>query len=165
MIACTVYESPLGPIVLEADQVGLRRVYFGDLVSGDQLAETSVAQPQLSPILAQALAWLRAYFSGEALPPLPPLAPKGTPFQKKVWQALAAIPHGQTVSYGQLAQQINCRSAQAIGQAVGKNPLLLVIPCHRVLGSQGQLTGYAAGIDKKAWLLAHESRQIRERKS
>ena len=90
------------------------------------------------------------------------MEPKGTDFQKRVWQRLLEIPYGQTVSYGQLAREIGQAlgkekmSAQAVGQAVGRNPISILIPCHRVVGVKGQLTGYAGGLDKKIWLLRHE---------
>ena len=82
--------------------------------------------------------------------------PAGTPFQLQVWNALLQIPYGQTTTYGELAQKIGCKSAQAVGGAVGRNPLSILIPCHRVMGADGQLTGYAGGIDKKAFLLKLE---------
>ena len=84
------------------------------------------------------------------------LAPQGTAFQQSVWQVLREIPYGKTMTYGEIAQKIQCASAQAVGGAVGKNPLSVFVPCHRVLGSQGQLTGYAGGLERKRWLLSHE---------
>jgi len=95
-----------------------------------------------------------------------PLMPAGTPFQKQVWQLLLTIPHGETKTYGNLAGEMAVilgkekMSAQAVGQAVGKNPISILIPCHRVVGANGQLTGYASGLDRKSWLLRHEGRQI-----
>lgn len=83
------------------------------------------------------------------------LAPQGTAFQQSVWQVLREIPYGKTMTYGEIAQKIQCASAQAVGGAVGKNPLSVFVPCHRVLGSQGQLTGYAGGLERKRWLLSH----------
>ena len=85
-----------------------------------------------------------------------PLAPQGTAFQERVWQLLREIPYGETKTYGQLAQDLSCGSAQAVGQAVGRNPLTILVPCHRVMGKDGQLTGYASGLDRKRWLLHHE---------
>lgn len=84
------------------------------------------------------------------------MSPQGTAFQKKVWTLLTRVPSGQTITYGQIAEQIGCKSAQAVGGAVGKKPLSLFIPCHHVLGSQGQLTGYAGGVERKCWLLDYE---------
>ena len=88
------------------------------------------------------------------------LCPRGTAFQQRVWQLLQDIPYGETLTYGDIAQRLNCPSAQAVGGAVGKNPLSIMIPCHRVLGSRGHLTGYAGGLDRKNWLLAHEQSAI-----
>ena len=86
-----------------------------------------------------------------------PLSPKGTDFQQRVWTYLTQIPYGESRTYGEIARALSCRSAQAVGQAVGRNPLLLLIPCHRVLGTEKKLTGYAAGLDRKRWLLHHEA--------
>lgn len=106
----------------------------------------------------QALAWLRAYFAREPLPDLPPLAPAGTPFQQRVWRALADIPPGQTRTYGELATQLGT-APRAVGGALRANPIPIIIPCHRILAAQG-LGGYAGaseeGRRRKAWLLAHE---------
>jgi methylated-DNA-[protein]-cysteine S-methyltransferase len=107
--------------------------------------------------------WLADYFGGKNPPPEPALAPRGTPFQQTVWGMLREIPYGKTVSYGQIAAQIASASggkpsAQAVGGAVGHNPLSLLIPCHRVVGASGSLTGYAGGIDKKQALLELERR-------
>lgn len=85
-----------------------------------------------------------------------PCRHRARPFRKKVWTLLTRVPSGQTITYGQIAAQLTCKSAQAVGGAVGKNPLSIFIPCHRVLGSQGQLTGYAGGLERKCWLLDYE---------
>ena len=87
------------------------------------------------------------------------MLPKGTPFQQRVWQRLLETPYGQTVTYGELAKVLGCKSAQAVGGAVGRNPISILIPCHRVVGADGSLTGYAGGMENKIWLLEHESRQ------
>ena len=118
------------------------------------------------PVLHQTVQWLDAYFRGEAPAVEVPLNLKGTDFQKQIWNILLTIPYGQLRSYGEIAEEMAVRSgkqkmsAQAVGQAVGKNPVSILIPCHRVVGSNGKLTGYAGGIDKKIWLLRHEGRQI-----
>ena len=103
-------------------------------------------------------AWLRAYFSGcSPLPPLPPLVPTGTAFQKAVWQQIAAISPRTTTTYGQIARALGMPGAsRAVGQAVGANPLPILIPCHRVLAAGGKLGGYSSGLRRKRWLLAHE---------
>lgn len=108
---------------------------------------------------------LDAYFSGEEVDfTALQLDAIGTEFQEKVWALLKEIPHGQTTSYGQLAQQLGLRSGQAVGGAVGRNPYSVIVPCHRVLNQKGQLTGYAGGLDKKIWLLQHENPRFEVKK-
>lgn len=115
-----------------------------------------------APVLAQARSWLDRYFSGDVPDPRElPLAPHGTPFRHAVWEALLAIPYGETVTYGQLAQRVGDMSgtrasARAVGGAVGANPIGIIIPCHRVVGASGSLTGFGGGIETKVALLAHE---------
>ena len=143
-----MYCSPLGDIVLTSDGSALTGLRFAEATNGEQAQDI--------PPLADACRWLDLYFSGAKPDFIPRLAPQGTPFQQSVWGELLAIPYGHTVSYGYIAQRLRCRSAQAVGGAVGRNPIALIIPCHRVIGSNGQLTGYAYGLDRKQWLLAHE---------
>ena len=114
------------------------------------------ALKQVHPSHATVMAWLDHYFAGDTIAISFPLAPQGTAFQERVWQLLREIPYGETKTYGQLAQDLSCGSAQAVGQAVGRNPLTILVPCHRVMGKDGQLTGYASGLDRKRWLLQHE---------
>lgn len=116
-----------------------------------------------SQVLQQTVRWLDSYFSAEKPDPSGlPLNPAGTQFQLQIWKLLSEIPYGQTVSYGKLAAMIaahrQCKrmSAQAVGHAIGANPIGIIIPCHRVIGSKGQLTGYAGGLWRKRWLLHHE---------
>ena len=143
-----VYHSPLGDIVLTSD---------GTALTGLRFAESPcVEQAQDIPPLADACRWLDLFFNGVRPDFTPRLAPRGTPFQQSVWRELLAIPYGHTVSYGYIAQRLHCSSAQAVGGAVGRNPIALIIPCHRVIGSDGHLTGYAYGLDRKQWLLSHE---------
>ena len=99
--------------------------------------------------------WLDAYFAQRDLPPLPPLAPAGSPFRLSVWERLQAIPYGQTRTYGELSAEL-CSSPRAVGGAAGHNPISILIPCHRVLGTGGSLTGYAGGLNKKKLLLKLE---------
>ena len=114
------------------------------------------------PVFDAAIRWLDLYFSGEKPDFTPTLSPKGTGFQKTVWELLQTIPYGQTVTYGLLAEKVaeQCglarMSAQAVGGAVSRNPISLIIPCHRVIAADGSPTGYAGGIDKKLWLLQLE---------
>ncbi len=117
------------------------------------------------PIFRQTENWLDAYFRGECPPVTVPIVLEGTPFQQMVWDILLTIPYGETRSYGSIAGEAASKlgkekmSAQAVGQAVGRNPVSILVPCHRVVGSNGNLTGYAGGMEKKIWLLKHESQQ------
>ena len=145
-----LYHSPLGDIVLTSDGSALTELRF---------AEATNREPaQDIPSLADACRWLDLYFSGCMPNFTPRLAPLGTPFQLSVWRELLTIPYGQTTSYGFVAKRLLCHSAQAVGGAVGRNPIALIIPCHRVIGSDGHLTGYAYGLDRKQWLLSHETK-------
>ena len=125
----------------------------------DLLRKHTEEAPDL-PIFRQTERWLEAYFSAAPLPDLPPLAPQGSPFRRRVWELLLTIPFGQTTTYGDLAAQLKQTgipaSAQAVGGAVGRNPISILIPCHRVIGANGALTGYAGGIDAKRFLLELE---------
>lgn len=149
--------TPLGQMSLVADETALLGAYFEGQAYFERGFEEAVFSRDGHPVLEQASLWLAAYFRG-AEADLPPLAPKGSPFQERIWHVLLAIPYGQSMTYGQIANQIQCPSAQAVGGAVGRNPLSLFIPCHRVLGAKGQLTGYAGGLERKIWLLEHEKR-------
>lgn len=142
-----VVETPVGFLHLETDGTALTRVEF---CAGPS------ANPQ-SDLLRRAAQQLTEYFSGARRTFSLPLAPKGTPFQCAVWRALCDIPYGQTRSYGQIAAAVgSLRAARAVGMACNRNPIGVIIPCHRVVGANGALTGYAGGMDKKAALLALE---------
>ena len=130
-----VYFSPVGNIVLTSDGTALTGLRFAEVINEKPA--------QYIPPLADACRWLDLYFSGARPDFTPLLAPQGTPFQQSVWREILAIPYGHTVSYGYIAQRLRCRSAQAVGGAVGRNPVALIIPCLRVIGSDGQQTGYA----------------------
>ena len=151
------YDSPLGNLLLECTDGGLTGIYMN--------RENHHEQDD-HPILHRTAAWLDAYFRGENLPVEIPLAPEGTEFQKQVWKILLTIPYGGTKSYGDIAREMALlrgkkkMSAQAVGQAVGRNPINILVPCHRVLGSQGQLTGYGGGLPRKIWLLKHEGHDL-----
>ena len=154
--------SSLGDILLASDGEALTGLWFaGQKHFPAELLEHACMQRM--PVFAQAEKWLKAYFAGEQPAQLPPLAPQGTAFQREVWQILLEIPYGQTVTYGEIARRlakkrgIAAMSAQAVGGAVGHNPISLMIPCHRVLGAGGSLTGYAGGIERKKALLALET--------
>lgn len=144
----TYHDSPLGPITLTFDGEALICLRFGKTDNNCVNPLSTFHYP-----FSTCIRWLDLYFSGRQPDFTPPLSLTGTDFQRRVWQALLEIPYGQTVSYGELARRIGCRSAQAVGQAVGKNPISIIVPCHRVVGSDGSMTGYAYGIEKKQYLL------------
>ena len=151
------HESPLGKMLLAADDGGLMGAWFYGqryFARGLEGAEKDVEAE--TPVLAAARRWLDAYFAGErpGVADLP-LAPRGTAFQRRVWGALLAIPYGETRTYGELAAELGS-SPRAIGTAVGRNPISVIIPCHRVVGAGGSLTGYAGGLDRKQALLELE---------
>ena len=154
-------ESPLGPILLAGDGEALTGLWFeGQKYERAGVPEDAPTDETL-PVFETARAWLRAYFAGKALPELPPLRPAGTAFQQAVWRQLLAIPYGETGTYGRLAGELAAvlghpTSARAVGSAVGRNPISLMFPCHRVLGSDGSLTGYAGGLAQKERLLILE---------
>lgn len=148
-----LYDSPIGQIQLKATETQLLEVSF--------LSEEKPEMSEFSSsIIKKTVAFLDDYFSGKEPKDLDFLFEgSGTPFQKKVWRAVSAVAWGETVTYGELAKRVSCGSAQAVGQALGKNPFLILIPCHRVLGQNGSLCGYAGGLERKAWLLAHEEKR------
>jgi len=147
------YVSPLGPLLLTCEDNGLTGIWF------DREIEESESS---HPILEQTKRWLDDYFAGNIPARTIPVQFYGTPFQKQVWQILMTIPFGKTRTYGDIAREMahmmgkEKMSAQAVGQAVGKNPISILVPCHRVVGAGGKLTGYASGLEKKIWLLEHE---------
>jgi len=157
------WQSPLGLIHLSASPLGLSGVYFEDQRHLPDLQ--AWPQEANNPFILAACEVLQVYFSGHAAAldaplPLPLDLQSGTVFQQAVWQALLRIPAGRTQSYGQLAQQLNRPSAvRAVGAAVGRNPISLLVPCHRILGATGQLTGYAGGLWRKQALLESEQAQ------
>lgn len=149
--------SPIGQITLVATDTGLSGLYLEGQRHWPRDAESWIREDdgsRFDPVLTA----LARYFMGKSLDFTLPLdLVTGTPFQRQVWEALKLIPAGQTWSYSQLAQQVNAPAAvRAVGAAVGRNPLSIIIPCHRVIGGQGALTGYAGGLERKRWLLAHE---------
>lgn len=159
MIYYTKIPSPLGILTAAVENGALAALWL-PTQRGIPLA--GATEQHDDPVLLNVRQWLEQYFLGNLLPIPCPLAPKGTNFQKQVWDLLLEIPYGQTVTYGELAKMIATASgrekmsAQAVGQAVGANPIAILIPCHRVLGAGGKLTGYTGGIDKKIFLLELE---------
>ena len=161
MIYTYHYCSPLGGITLSSNETELTGLWFdGQKYFGDTLPEDY--EEKFLPVCEQTARWLDTYFSGKAPDFTPPLCMKTTPFRKRVWEIMLTIPFGQTMTYGEIANKIarekgvSQMSAQAVGGAVGHNSISLIIPCHRVVGTNGSLTGYAGGIDKKIKLLAME---------
>ena len=144
----TSYHSPLGIILLHSDGNALTGLRF----VSDTNQPVNPSSPEL-PIFAQTRQWLDDYFAGKRPCDILRLNPPGTDFQRRVWQSLFTIFYGQTKTYGQIAEMVGCRSARAVGQAIGRNPIALIIPCHRVVGANGSLGGYAYGIDRKKQLL------------
>jgi methylated-DNA-[protein]-cysteine S-methyltransferase len=150
----TTFPSPLGPIRLRASGGALRELSFAPGAETDP-------EPAADPVLAEARAQLEAYFEGGRTTFDLPLEPVGTPFDRRVWAAVAAIPHGRTATYGELAAELGAPgAARAVGAANGRNPIAIVIPCHRVIGAGGALTGYAYGVERKAGLLALERGEL-----
>jgi methylated-DNA-[protein]-cysteine S-methyltransferase len=155
----TQIESPLGPLLLAADEAGLREILF---VNGRHPAQPESSWKEDRVPLNETIRQLHAYFAGELETFDLQLAPEGTQFQLEVWRRLCDIPYGETISYGELAGRIgNPKASRAVGLANGSNPIPIVIPCHRVIGSNGKLTGYGGGLPIKEKLLALERRQLR----
>ena len=148
------YDSPIGPLVLVSDDDALTALH---LPHQGEPAHVAPEWKRAPSRLRDAHAQLDAYFAGKLLAFDLDLAPRGTPFQRRVWDELLAIPYGDTISYLELARRIGNPSAmRAVGAANGANPIALIIPCHRVIGSNGTLTGYGGGLPAKQWLLDHE---------
>jgi methylated-DNA-[protein]-cysteine S-methyltransferase len=155
----TQIESPVGALLLASDETGLRQIRFA---KGGEAAQPAASWTMDRAAFTHLIRELRAYFAGELERFDQPLAPEGTPFQLKVWQELCAIPYGETISYQELARRIgNSNASRAVGLANGSNPIPIVIPCHRVIGSNGKLTGYGGGLAIKEKLLALERGQLR----
>ncbi len=160
------YASPLGSILLAADDIGLVGLWFeGQKYFANGLEKTH--EEKEIPLFAKVKRWLDVYFSGQQPQFTVPLHFIGSDFQKEVWALLCTIPYGQTTTYGAIAKQLAAKrglpqmSAQAVGGAVGHNKISIIVPCHRVVGKNGSLTGYAGGIDKKAELLRLEKTDMR----
>ena len=159
------YRSPIGGITLASDGEALTGLWFDGQKYFPNFLLKTLEEAKL-PVFDRTTEWLDVYFSGKAPDFTPALAMETTPFRKVVWEILLTIPYGQTMTYGEIAQKIAVQnglqhmSAQAIGGAVGHNEISLIIPCHRVIGSSGKLTGYAGGLDKKRYLLKLEGISI-----
>ena len=146
-----IMSTPVGNLLIGADDTGLTVVKRTD----------RPLSPPDTPLLTEAVYQLRAYFDGTLTEFSLPLHMDGTAFQLRCWEALTAIPYGETISYGEQARRIGQpRAARAVGGANHRNPISIVVPCHRVIGASGALTGYGSGIDMKEWLLTHERKVI-----
>lgn len=157
----STYQSPVGEILLACDEIGLTGLWFeGEKFYALSLDKEHEAREM--PVFAEVKRWLDVYFSGREPDFMPPIHMIGSPFQLSVWEILRQIPYGRTTTYGEVAKRLAAErglpriSAQAVGGAVGHNPISIIIPCHRVVGSNGSLTGYAGGLQKKIRLLTHE---------
>lgn len=155
------YSSPIGAVLLAADEAGLTGLWFEGQKYFALHLDKKTEEKEI-PVFGQVKHWLDVYFSGRKPDFTVPLHLMGTDFQREVWKILCAIPYGETTTYGKIAKQLAekkdrpCISAQAVGGAVGRNPISIIVPCHRVVGTGGSLTGYAGGIDKKIKLLQLE---------
>ena len=158
------YRSPLGEITRASDGDHLTGLWFDGQKYFAATLGADVTKNAELPVFRQIMDWLDAYFEKRPLPALPPLAPKGSDFRQAVWKLLLQIPYGEVTTYGELAHALQAQgvsaAAQAVGGAVGHNPISIIIPCHRVVGSGGSLTGYAGGLENKIKLLELESADL-----
>lgn len=158
MLVWTAIPSPIGPLCLVATRDALRGVYMQDHRGAPSPVPADALEQADAPVLRHARRELDAYFAGACRRFTVALDPQGTAFQRAVWSALETIEFGATCSYADIARAIGRPTAtRAVGAANGQNPISIVVPCHRVVGSDGSLTGYGGGIERKRWLLAHES--------
>ncbi|MCD8365636.1 MAG: methylated-DNA--[protein]-cysteine S-methyltransferase [Clostridiales bacterium] len=169
MIYTDTYASPLGDITLTATENALTGLWFKDEKYYSKVfAEMEACTCGELAVFGQTREWLDTYFHGKNPDFTPPMQPEGTPFRQSVWEILKTIPYGQTMTYGEIAsilaaqRGISRMSAQAVGGAVGHNPISIIVPCHRVIGTDGSLTGYAGGLDRKTALLESEGIKISE---
>jgi len=161
----TTLNSPVGQLTLSSDGEYITGLWLPNQKYFAATLEKNAIEKNL-PIFEQTKEWLSIYFSGNNPPFTPPLSPKGSPFRLAVWKILSEIPYGEVTTYGEIAKKISAEShrimsAQPVGGAVGHNPISIIIPCHRVIGANGSLTGFAGGIDKKMQLLRLEGNDMR----
>ena len=160
MVYYTWLNSPLGRLLLTATDQALTGLYFDGQKHSPTISEHWIASAQAA-LISQTAAQLGEYFAHQRQGFDLPLAPTGTPFQQQVWQALRHIPFGHTLSYGALAQRLGQpQASRAVGAANGRNPIAIIVPCHRVIAANQKLTGYAGGLDRKQWLLDHERSEV-----
>lgn len=159
MLYSRVMESPVGALLLVASDDGLRALLWPGWAERVPVGQVDGGEHDPNGVLDAVTAQLGEYFAGKRTEFDLPLDPVGSPFQQSAWDALRTIPYGETVSYGEQARRLgDIRKARAVGAANGKNPISIIVPCHRVVGSNGSLTGFGGGIANKAWLLDHERR-------
>ncbi|MGB0113313.1 MAG: methylated-DNA--[protein]-cysteine S-methyltransferase [Ilumatobacteraceae bacterium] len=152
----TIITSPVGDLTIVVSDAGLRALLWPDEDPARVRDTDAIEQPR-HPVIVQVVEQLDEYFSGERQDFDVPLDPVGTEFQRSAWEALCTIAYGSTISYGEQARRMgDARKARAVGAANGRNPISIIVPCHRVVGANGALTGFAGGLDTKAWLLDHE---------
>ncbi|MBQ5959255.1 MAG: methylated-DNA--[Firmicutes bacterium] len=170
------YDSPLGRILLTSDGKALTGLWFAgedaqeqilqEQIPHEQCPEEQISAAGAARVFSETKQWLDGYFRGEIPDHIPQIHLEGTDFQKKVWEILLTVPYGATVSYSSIAAKIakerglKRMAAQAVGGAVGSNPVSLIVPCHRVIGADGSMVGYGGGLDRKVWLLRHESENL-----
>lgn len=161
----TSWQSPLGPITIASDGEALIGLWFDGQKYDRATLKNKQAKTKELPVFAQTIQWLETYFAGQIPSFSPPLKVEGSPFRQLVAEIMLTIPYGKTMTYGEIAKEAAKRmgkesmSAQAVGGAVGHNPISIIIPCHRVMGVGGSLTGYAGGIEKKQWMLELEHKK------
>lgn len=163
-VCVTTLDSPVGVLWLAASPAGLRALVwpgeYPDFASLPRLGDEDV-NVEATAVLEHAKAQLKEYFAGKRQEFSVPLDPVGTEFQLAAWQVLQTIAYGQTISYGEQARKLgDARKSRAVGGANGRNPISIIVPCHRVVGSNGKLTGFGGGLDVKSWLLNHEAKTV-----
>lgn len=164
-VSITTMPSPIGELTIGASDAGVRYLMWHTDPRPQPTAPTAGGDAdRRAAVLAEAVSQLEEYFAGERTEFDLPLDPQGTPFQQTAWAALRRIPYGSTISYGEQARSLgDPNKARAVGAANGRNPIGIIVPCHRVVGSNGSLTGFAGGLESKAWLLDHERRVLATR--
>lgn len=157
-LSSTTMDTPVGTLTIVASAHGLRAVLWpGERPDRVAVGTISNADPAATAIVEEAARQLAEYFAGRRTEFDLPLDPQGSEFQQEAWRVLRTIPYGTTISYGEQARRLgDVHKSRAVGAANGRNPISIIVPCHRVVGSTGKLTGFAAGLDVKAWLLRHE---------
>lgn len=158
------FDSPVGVLTLITSEKGLHRILW-DIDRKHSQCNQIIKALNHSPnseLMMNIKKQLSEYFAGTRKIFNLPLAPEGTSFQQQAWKALCTIPYGETISYGEQAQRLGDKNkARAVGLANGANPISIIVPCHRVIGSNGKLTGFGGGLDKKSWLLVHEAKNLK----